>query len=204
MMRVDMPDHMPGMPDRDIIDPAPTLGFIRQAKLRIQSHDTVVMRYIFDLTKGSRGELGAILVSKLGNGWLYLFLFPFLLFELQERRFAATLTAAANIGVSHSIYPWIKRRYRRIRPFHVDPTLISLLPTRDEFSFPSGHTMTLAAALMPVAYLYPEFWVPSIFMILLMAWARIASGHHYPTDVCAGASMGGIIGMIISVIFLRG
>jgi len=203
-MRVDMPDHMPGMPDRDLIDPLRSLGFVRQAKRRIQSQDTALMRYIFNLTRGGRGEVGAILVSKLGNGWLYLFLFPVIFLELQERRLAGILTAAANIGVSHSIYPWIKRRYRRIRPFHVDSSLISLLPTRDEFSFPSGHTMTLAAALMPVAYLNPGFWVPSIFMILLMAWARIASGHHYPTDVCAGASMGGIIGLVISIFFLRG
>jgi undecaprenyl-diphosphatase len=108
-MRVDMPDHMPGMPDRDMIDPSRSIRFLRQAKLRIQSQDTVVMRYIFNLTKGSRGEMGAIIVSKLGNGWLYLLLFPVILLELQERRLAAALTAAANIGVSHAIYPWIKR-----------------------------------------------------------------------------------------------
>ena len=143
-------------------------------------------------------------MSKLGNGWLYLLLVPLALAELEQRRISGMLTAVANIAVSHSIYPWIKRRIRRIRPFRSDPSLHSLLRTQDEFSFPSGHTMTLAAFMMPVVYLSPVLWGPCLIMLIVMAWARVAAGHHYPTDVFAGAAMGGAIGYIISAVVLRG
>lgn len=198
-----MPDPSPGMPDAGTLRVSLFDRMVRLAKYNVQSRDLTIMRYIFDLTRGGRGERGAILVSKLGNGWLYLFLLPAAVFELPERRLAGLLAAAANLAASHSIYPWLKRRTRRPRPFDLDPSLISTLPARDQYSFPSGHTMTLAAALTPFAYLDPGFWAPGVAMVLVMAWARVASGHHYPTDVCAGASLGGMMGLVISFIFLR-
>ena len=97
----------------------------------------------------------AIGISKLGNGWIYILLAVAVFAHWGLSGYKVILCAGVNAGVTHSLYPLIKRRYRRRRPFKVDPELSSLLATLDEHSFPSGHAMTLAAVLTPIVMLWP-------------------------------------------------
>jgi undecaprenyl-diphosphatase len=109
------------------------------------------------------------------------------------------LIAGVNAGLMHVLYPIIKRRIKRLRPFKVDPRLPSLLKTLDEHSFPSGHAMTLTGVLTPVVLLWPAMAIAAVGMALCMAWSRIATGHHYPSDVFAGAALGVGLGYPLSV-----
>ena len=83
-------------------------------------------------------------------------------------------------------YPLIKKRFKRLRPFKVDPRSPSLSPTLDEHSFPSGHAMTLTGVLAPIVLLWPAMALSAVAMACCMAWSRIATGHHYPSDAAAG------------------
>lgn len=131
----------------------------------------------------------AIGVSKLGNGWIYLFLLPLVFFGLGRNGWHVVLLAALNAALLHMLYPIIKRRFRRKRPFHVDDRLPSLLKTLDEHSFPSGHAMTITGVLAPIVLAWPAMTVSAAVIVLSMAWSRIATAHHYPTDVIAGVAL---------------
>lgn len=131
----------------------------------------------------------AIGVSKLGNGWIYLILLPLVFLRLGWSGWHVVLLAALNAALLHMLYPVIKRRFRRKRPFHVDETLPSLLKTLDEHSFPSGHAMTITGVLAPIVLAWPAMTVSAVVIVLSMAWSRIATAHHYPTDVIAGVAL---------------
>jgi undecaprenyl-diphosphatase len=131
----------------------------------------------------------AIGVSKLGNGWIYLILLPLVFFGMGRSGWHVVLLAALNAALLHMLYPVIKRRFRRKRPFHVDAGLPSLLKTLDEHSFPSGHAMTITGVLAPIVLAWPAMTVSAVVIVLSMAWSRVATAHHYPTDVIAGVAL---------------
>lgn len=108
------------------------------------------------------------------------------------------LLAAVNAAIMHILYPLIKKRIKRLRPFKVDPRLPSLLKTLDEHSFPSGHAMTLTGVLAPIVMLWPAALLSAVAMACCMAWSRIATGHHYPSDVAAGVALGVGLGWPLS------
>jgi undecaprenyl-diphosphatase len=140
----------------------------------------------------------AVMTSQLGNGWVYPVLIALILLAMPMDARLIFIAGAVNAAVLHIIYPMLKKRFRRPRPFHIDPSLKSLLPTRDEFSFPSGHVMTLSGVLLPVMLSMPGAALPALGLILLMAWSRIATAHHFPSDVLVGAALGAIIGLPLS------
>lgn len=131
----------------------------------------------------------AIGVSKLGNGWIYLFLAPLVFWGLGWNGWRVVLLAGLNAALLHTLYPIIKRRFRRKRPYHVDARLPSLLKTLDEHSFPSGHAMTITGVLAPIVLAWPAMTLSAALIVLSMAWSRIATAHHYPTDVIAGIAL---------------
>lgn len=132
----------------------------------------------------------AVVVSWLGNGTLYLILAAALL-AVVGRTSARTLALAALSGaISHLVYPAIKRVAARPRPFeHRTGPTPSGVPL-DAFSFPSGHLMTLSATLTPVLLRWPRLWLAALGLWLILAWSRIATAHHYPSDLLGGTLLG--------------
>ena len=162
--------------------------------------DLEVVRFVTRATDSKSGRLFAILVSKLGNGWIYPILAAVVFFAWGwDGGKRIILIAGVNAGLMHILYPIIKRRIKRLRPFKVDPGLPSLLKTLDEHSFPSGHAMTLAGVLTPLVLLWPASAIAAVVMSVCMAWSRVATGHHYPSDVFAGAALGVGLGYPLSV-----
>ena len=149
------------------------------------------------------GRMFAVAISKLGNGWIYPILAAIILaawgWDDGKRMI---FLAAVNAALMHILYPIIKRRVKRLRPFKVDPRLPCLLDTLDEHSFPSGHAMTLTGVLAPVVLLWPAATVSAVVMACCMAWSRVATGHHYPSDVAAGVALGVGLGYALSVYLL--
>lgn len=162
--------------------------------------DLAAVHALTTVERSRFGRLCAIAISKLGNGWIYPILAALVFAEwdwAEGRRII--LLAGINAGMMHILYPLIKKRFKRLRPFKVDPRLPSLLKTLDEHSFPSGHAMTLTGVLAPIVLLWPAMLVSAIVMGCCMAWSRIATGHHYPSDVAAGVLLGLGLGYALSV-----
>ncbi len=156
--------------------------------------DMALVRFITALARPTLIRASAVGISNLGNGSVYLILSAFVLERLGKSGLPVIVVAGCNVAVLHCFYPYMKRRVGRVRPFQADPALHSISEVLDEHSFPSGHTMTLAASLAPIIYVTPGSALPGIGVIVAMAWARVATAHHYPSDVCAGAMLGGSLG----------
>jgi undecaprenyl-diphosphatase len=131
----------------------------------------------------------AISFSWMGNGLIYPSLGVLWVAVTGSAAWVVISIATLNIGLLHSIYPSIKRRIARRRPFDADPNFAPLLRALDSHSFPSGHAMTLTAALIPAVLAIPEVLVLAIAIWCAMAWARLASTHHYPSDVLGGTAL---------------
>ncbi len=141
----------------------------------------------------------AIALSWLGNGWVYLALGIGSVLAAGTRAIPVLAVGMLNALVLHCVYPVIKRLVARPRPYQRDATLVPLLRVLDQHSFPSGHAMTLPAALVPLVLVFPQTISLAFATWLLIAWARLASAHHYPSDVAAGAALGVSVSYPISV-----
>ncbi len=58
--------------------------------------------------------------------------------------------------------------------------------------------MTLTAVLAPIVILWPAMAISGALMASGLAWSRVATAHHYPSDVLAGAVLGICVGYPIS------
>jgi len=72
------------------------------------------------------------------------------------------------------------------RPFHADP----LLPAPPLGSFPSGHVVLMGIALAVTAAHHRRTALVMLPLAAVVAFSRVALGHHHPVDVYAGASIG--------------
>jgi membrane-associated phospholipid phosphatase len=149
--------------------------------------------------RSTRVQAVAVAIDRFGTFWIYPVLaivcFGFVGADIAPVILVALLSAA----LAHCIYPALKKRLARPRPYKIDPTLDEIVPALDEYALPSGHVMTLTSALVPLVAAFPQFLAASIVLWAAIAWARIALAHHYPSDVAAGGVLAAIIAGPISI-----
>lgn len=161
-----------------------------------------MVRRVVALSSRTRTRRVTRLLTWLGNGWMYPALA--LLLVCYEPRVAWRLLLAGGLSASlcFLMYPRLKRRLGRLRPFHVDTSIEATSPPLDLYSCPSGHTMAATAVAIPLAVCFPGELTTIAIGWLLIAWSRVSSGHHFPTDVVAGLLIGTAIALPISLLLL--
>jgi undecaprenyl-diphosphatase len=169
---------------------------------RLYDADLAAVRFIARSSHFTAGRACAIVMSKLGNGWIYLIIGALVFEFLGYGGFRVAVIGGLNALLLHCLYPYIKRRVGRQRPFKADPKLRSLLAVLDEHSFPSGHVMTLSGVLIPIVLVWPATAMASVALMACMAWSRIATAHHYPSDIFAGTFLGVVLAYPLSICFL--
>jgi len=132
----------------------------------------------------------AVAMSWLGNGTIYLILAVALVAFAGDAAWRELAVAALCGAISHLVYPAIKRVAGRPRPFEHRPGLVVASIPLDAFSFPSGHLMTLSATMTPVLFAWPSLWLIALALWLALAWSRVATAHHYPSDLLGGTLLG--------------
>lgn len=172
------------------VEPQTDVAAVATWGQRLVELDLAAVHLLSRMARPAFGRFLAVAISKLGNGWIYLILAPIVLIGLGWQGLHVAALAGLNAALLHILYPIIKRRFGRRRPFHVDARLPSLLKTLDDHSFPSGHAMTLTGVLAPIVIAWPATTLSAALLVLSMAWSRIATAHHYPSDVAAGIALG--------------
>jgi undecaprenyl-diphosphatase len=171
----------------------------RYSLARLSAAELYVVHGFVNTARLGLTRSSAMAFTWLGNGWVYLAIAIGSILLAGMNAIPAVAIGVLNGLVLHGIYPIIKRRVARPRPYQCDTSLMPLLPVLDQHSFPSGHAMTLPAALVPLVLAFPETLVFALTTWLLMAWARLASAHHYPSDVAFGTALGLSVSYPISI-----
>ena len=97
----------------------------------------------------------------------------------------------ALIGVG--VYKLLKNRATRERPYITHDSIDLAGAPLDRYSFPSGHTMHAVSFALLSWYHFPPWALPLAGFGILVALSRVVLGLHYPTDVLAGAVIGGAL-----------
>lgn len=104
----------------------------------------------------------------------------------------AAVRGLASLGVASALANGpAKWAVRRRRPLLVDvPSLRQLRRQPVTTSFPSGHAASAAAFAMGVALESPLRGAPVAALAAGVAYGRVHTGVHYPSDVAAGLVLG--------------
>ncbi len=169
-------------------------GRIADAFRRFDEAELGLCRYLHRSAHlGGVRQLFSI-VSVLGDGWIWCALIGALPLLCGRRGFEAAVQMSSTGAVGIVVYGLIKRRAVRERPYITHSAISCLAAPLDRYSFPSGHTLHAVCFTLIMAAYFPV-WGPTLACFaVLVALSRVVLGLHYPTDVAAGALLGGAIG----------
>lgn len=158
--------------------------------------DEQVFRAVQDVAR-STPWLHGVIVTYAEYGVLLFGALLLLGLVLARRRSDRDLAAAGWAGVATllavALNQPISSHVAEARPYATHPTALLLVPRTTDFSFPSDHaTMAGAAAVgLLIASWRIGLWAAAA--AVLMAFARVYVGAHYPQDVLAGLALGGVV-----------
>ena len=165
---------------------------------RLAGPDYALMRRVNAWRPPRWFRLWMIWATRAGDGWFWAACGVALLVVGGGRRYTAFGAASLAVMSGILIFKMLKRKVGRKRPCHVAPHCWSRLLPPDQFSFPSGHTITAFAVAIPLLLFYRRWAAPLLFCAASVAASRIALGMHFLTDVVAGAAIGCALGYAFS------
>jgi len=125
-----------------------------------------------------------------GDGWLWYWMGLMVMLFGGAERWPAICAGAAAAGAGIAVFLRLKKAARRRRPVAFEPHCWASLLPPDQFSFPSGHTITAFAVALSLGLFYPGLLAGLLFCALSVAASRILLGMHFLSDVIAGAAIG--------------
>ena len=136
---------------------------------------------------------------------LYVVGIIFLILLFWKRNWLMVISAAVSVILSRLVIAEImKNLLYRPRPYAVLETAKKLIAENADFkSFPSGHATIFFAIAMAVYFFNKKLGIIFFISAVLMSFARIFIGIHWPSDVLAGAIIGIISGIIIIKLFFK-
>ncbi len=141
-------------------------------------------------------RLWMLAATRCGDGGLWYVLGLIVALYGGSRRYQALLAAVLAVSAGIIVFLELKRAFRRKRPCALEPHCWARLLPPDQFSFPSGHTITAFAMAVSLGAFYPEMLPGLLFCAASVAASRILLGMHFLSDVLAGAALGAMLGAL--------
>jgi undecaprenyl-diphosphatase len=167
----------------------------------ISTRDHSLMRRLNGWRPPRWVRIWMVLASRLGDGWLWYAIGLILLVFGGANRFTAVGAATLSAAVSVALFLQLKKLAHRKRPCGTERSCWATLLPPDQFSFPSGHTMTAFSVAVPLGLFYPGLEAGLLFCALSIAASRILLGLHFLSDVLAGSALGAILGYVVYSLF---
>lgn len=156
----------------------------------ISSGDHKLMRKVNKWPAPRWVRLAAIAATRAGDGWLWYLLGLLVMLFGGEERLSATAAAGSAAATGVGVFVSLKRVSGRKRPCEIEPHVWANLLPPDQFSFPSGHTITAFAVAISIGEFYPMLLAILLFCAIAIATSRILLGMHFLSDVVVGALIG--------------
>ena len=147
-------------------------------------------------------RLWMICATRGGDGWLWATLAVAVAFLGGPDRWPAIAAGGTAAGVGCLLFIYLKRKACRKRPCHIVEHCWARLLPPDQFSFPSGHSITAFAIAVPASLFYPNLMVGVMFCAASVAISRILLGMHVLSDVVVGCGIGGLLGYICYLLYV--
>ena len=160
----------------------------------IENRDHRVMRRLNSWSAPRWIRFWMLTATRMGDGWLWYSLGALLLAFGGPRGYSAFGSAGTAAILGILVFKALKRLSHRPRPCQFQPHCWAEVLPPDQFSFPSGHTMTAFSIALVVSYFYPSLEAPLFFLALSIAVSRVVLGMHFLSDVLAGAVLGVALG----------
>jgi undecaprenyl-diphosphatase len=160
----------------------------------IEHRDHQVMRQVHRWRAPRWLRIWMIWSTRLGDGWIWYTVGIVLLLFGGDMRFIAFAASAAAEAAAVFLFRIIKNASKRKRPCHLEAHCWAKVLPPDQFSFPSGHSMSAFAIAIPLCIFYPEFQAPLLALSLSIAVSRVILGMHFVSDVVVGSLLGAGLG----------
>jgi undecaprenyl-diphosphatase len=167
---------------------------------RFDAAEVKVCRYLNRSSRSSLVRQSFRAVSWLGDGWVWYALILTLPLLYGMQGLLAGLHMALTGALALAVYREIKSRAVRERPYITHSVIECASAPLDRYSFPSGHTLHAVCFTLLATSYFPELTAALVTLTTLIALSRVILGLHYPTDVAAGAALGGLLGLASSLL----
>src|ERR1700690_285506 len=122
----------------------------------IENRDHRVMRRMNTWKAPRWIRFWMLAATRMGDGWLWYSLGAILLAVGGSRGYEAVGAAGLAAIVGIFVFKVLKNLSHRQRPCQLQPHCWAKVLPPDQFSFPSGHTMTAFSVALVVSYFYPS------------------------------------------------
>ncbi len=166
----------------------------------IREIDFMVLEYIREHLRNGFLDNIMPVVTAFGNmGMFWVVVALIISAKRKYRKCSITMMIGMIMGVILGNFV-VKNIVRRDRPCWINEIGDMLIANPQDFSFPSGHTMSSFIAATILFYYDKRLGVPSFGVALLIAFSRMYLYVHFPTDIIGGAMLGvGIAIMTVSL-----
>jgi undecaprenyl-diphosphatase len=161
----------------------------------IAHRDHTLMRHVNRWRAPRWIRVWALLATRGGDGWLWYAMGLVILLFGDADRFLAVGSGALAAATGVAIFLKLKKATGRKRPCAYEPHCWATLLPPDQFSFPSGHTITAFAVAVSLSSFYPDLAAGLFFCAISVAISRILLGMHFLSDVLAGAAIGTLLAL---------
>jgi membrane-associated phospholipid phosphatase len=113
--------------------------------------------------------------------------------------YAAHVYAVLSVARSDAfIACWdAKYAYWAIRPFQLDPELVTLFPTPNHPSYPAAHGCVSNASATALGHLFPAEAAAVHALAEEAGWSRLWAGIHYRSDIETGLALGRSVAQLV-------
>lgn len=164
---------------------------------KITDIDFTILNFIHEHLSCSFLDFLMPKITFLGNsGLIWIFSSTAMLFFKKSRKTGIETFAGLSAGVlTGNIL--LKNLIARSRPCWINDTIKMLISVPQDYSFPSGHTMSSFIAAGIIMHFNKRIGITAYILASMIAFSRLYLYVHFPTDILAGIILGTAIAYVI-------